>query len=72
MSSLNFDIKSMLIQNGKTAIACNKCKANDIPHINKSHYTPMFETWLYKVECAHCGSYIKFINEHQFSSGEYK
>lgn len=63
---------TILVRNGKSAIECKKCGAMDIPYIKKSHYTPMFATWLYKVECVHCGAYIKFINEKQYESGEYK
>ena len=63
--------KPVLIQNGKSPIECKKCGITDLPYISKSHYTPMYKTWLFKVQCAHCNSYIKFINESQEESGQY-
>jgi hypothetical protein len=69
--SLNLTDKAVLVQNGKSVMKCNKCGAEDRPHVRESHYTPRYKTWLYKVECAHCGAYIKFINEHQYITGEY-
>lgn len=69
---LNLRDTAFLVRNGKSPIKCEKCGVFDIPYIKKSHYTPMFETDLYKVECVHCGAYIKFINEHQYDSGKYE
>lgn len=65
-------LKADLIQNVKTPIQCKKCGISDIPYIKKSHYTPLYETWLHKVTCAHCGAYIKFINDEQEKSGKYE
>lgn len=58
----------LLEQTGKVRIECIKCGEVDIPNIRKSHFA---REQLYKVSCAHCGKYIKFINESQLKAGVY-
>lgn len=72
MGTLIMSLPTDLIPNGKAPILCQKCGVSDSPYIKKSHYTSFYKTWLYKVTCAHCGGYIKFINEEQEKSGKYE
>lgn len=62
----------LLNQTGNTKITCAHCGVVGVPSIEKSHINKITEDQLYKVTCAYCCKYHKFINEHQKERGIYE